>query len=191
MSENVRKGKSLLDPGPPGREEVQLREGQPGLKLDPRPDSLSRSGSLLADFVPIVPEHELIRRIGAGSYGEVWLARNVVGTYRAVKVVYRKTFEHDRPYEREFGGMQKFEPVSRTHEGLVNVLQIGRNDQAGYFYYIMELADDASADRSGREQPLSSRLGDLSSTPPRELDGSATLVDQDRSEPARTPTAPI
>jgi hypothetical protein len=71
-----------------------------------------------------------------------------VGTYRAVKVVYRKTFEHERPYVREFGGMQKFEPVSRTHEGLVNVLQIGRNDQAGYFYYIMELADDASADRS-------------------------------------------
>ena len=64
-----------------------------------------------------------------------------MGTYRAVKVVYRMTFEHDRPYEREFGGMQKFEPVSRTHAGLVNVLQIGRNDQAGYFYYIMELAD--------------------------------------------------
>ncbi len=102
----------------------------------------------MADLVPIVPDHELIRRIGGGSYGEVWLARNVVGTCRAVKVVYRKTFEHDRPYDREFGGMQKFEPVSRTHEGLVNVLQIGRNDQAGYFYYIMELADDASADRS-------------------------------------------
>lgn len=159
--------------------------------MDTRPDSLSRSGSLLADFVPIVPDHELIRRIGGGSYGEVWLARNVVGTYRAVKVVYRKTFEHDRPYEREFGGMQKFEPVSRTHEGLVNVLQIGCNDQAGYFYYIMELADDASADRSGRERPPSSRLGDLSSTPPHELDGRATLVDQDRSEPARTSAAPI
>lgn len=95
-----------------------------------------------------IPDHDLLHSIGKGSYGEVWLARNVVGTYRAVKVVYRKTFEHDRPYEREFGGMQKFEPLSRTHEGLVNVLQIGRNDQAGYFYYIMELADDASADRS-------------------------------------------
>jgi hypothetical protein len=31
----------------------------------------------------------LIRRIGQGSYGEVWLARNVMGTYRAVKIVYR------------------------------------------------------------------------------------------------------
>src|ERR1043165_2321934 len=143
-------GKSSLDPNPSGRDEAPL-----------------------AEFVPTVPEHELIRRIGAGSYGEVWLARSVMGTYRAVKVVDRKTFEHDRPYEREFGGMEKFEPVSRTHDGLVNVLQIGRNDQAGYFYYIMELADDASTDGSGREHPPSSRLGDLSSTPPRELDGSA------------------
>ena len=157
-----------MDPSPPGREEAPL-----------------------AEFIPIVPDHELIQRIGAGSYGEVWLARNVVGTYRAVKVVYRKTFEHDRPYEREFGGMQKFEPVSRTHAGLVNVLQIGRNDQAGYFYYLMELADDAGADRSEREHPPSSRLGDLPSKPPHELDGSSPLVEQDRSEPARTSAAPI
>ena len=140
---------------------------------------------------PQIPDHDLLYAIGKGSYGEVWLARNVVGTYRAVKVVYRKTFEHDRPYEREFGGMQKFEPISRTHAGLVNVLQIGRNDQAGYFYYIMELADDASADRSEREHPLSSRLAGLSSAPPHELDGSATSVDQDRSEPAGTSAAPI
>ena len=163
MAKNLSEGKSPLDPGPPSGDELELREGHPGLKLDTRPNSLSRAGSLLADFVPLVPEHELIRRIGAGSYGEVWLARSVMGTYRAVKVVYRKTFEHDRPYEREFAGMQKFEPVSRTHEGLVNVLQIGRNDQEGYFYYIMELDDDASTDGSGREHPPSSRLGDRKS----------------------------
>ena len=94
---------------------------------------------------PQIPDHQLLRKIGAGSYGEVWLARNVMGTYRAVKCVYRKTFSSDRPYEREFTGIQKFEPISRSHEGLVDVLQIGRNDPAGYFYYVMELADDASA----------------------------------------------
>ncbi len=92
---------------------------------------------------PRIPDHELIRRIGQGSYGEVWLARNVVGSYRAVKVVYRSSFSDDRPYEREFTGIQKFEPISRTCEGLVHVLQIGRNDAAGYFYYVMELADDS------------------------------------------------
>src|SRR5467141_3831728 len=58
---------------------------------------------------PSIPEHELLRRIGGGSYGEVWLARNVLGDYRAVKVIYRDKFEHNRPYEREFEGIQKFE----------------------------------------------------------------------------------
>src|SRR2546422_6762143 len=97
---------------------------------------------------PSIPEHELLRRIGGGSYGEVWLARNQMGSYRAVKIVHRRTFEHDRPFEREFGGIQKFEPISRSHEGLVDLLQIGRNDKEGYFYYVMELADDAGAKRS-------------------------------------------
>src|SRR5580765_430844 len=96
----------------------------------------------IAETAPVVPDHELIRCIGRGSYGEVWLARNAVGTWRAVKVVHRARFRDACPYEREFAGIQKYEPVSRTNDGLVDVLQIGRNDPEGYFYYVMELADD-------------------------------------------------
>ncbi len=44
----------------------------------------------LRDAPPQVPDHELIRRIGQGAYGEVWLARNALGTWRAAKIVYRK-----------------------------------------------------------------------------------------------------
>lgn len=91
---------------------------------------------------PEIPDHELLRCIGYGSYGQVWLARNVMGVYRAAKVVYRKTFESEKPYEREFQGIQKFEPISRGHESQVDILHIGRNDEGGYFYYVMELADD-------------------------------------------------
>lgn len=95
----------------------------------------------LESKVPQIPDHELLRPVGRGSYGEVWLARNVFGCWRAVKVVYRSSFDRDRPYEREFLGIQRYEPISRSHPGLVQVLHAGRNDPAGYFFYAMELAD--------------------------------------------------
>jgi len=68
----------------------------------------------------------------------VWLAGSALGAYRAVKIVYRRSFEDSRPFEREFNGIQKFEPISRSHEGLVDILQAGRHEN--YFYYVMELA---------------------------------------------------
>src|SRR5439155_13640306 len=126
---------------------AQASVGETGAScLDRTAMSASGVTPQLQHCVPTIPDHELIRRIGSGSYGEVWLARSVMGTFRAVKIVYRKSFDHGRPFEREFKGIQKFEPISRSHDGLVDILQIGRNDQAGYFYYVMELADDANAE---------------------------------------------
>jgi serine/threonine protein kinase len=90
-----------------------------------------------------VSDHELIRLIGKGSAGEVWLARNVLGSYRAIKIVRASTFKHRRPFDREFNGIRQFEPVSRLHDGLVDILQVGLGGEDDYFYYVMELADDA------------------------------------------------
>src|ERR1022692_2348912 len=99
---------------------------------------------------PVIPDHELLRLIGRGAYGEVWLARNAIGTLRAVKIVHRQSFERTEYFEREFKGLLKFEPISRSHEGLVHVLQIGRRDDAGYFFYVMELADGLNVEREVR-----------------------------------------
>ena len=46
---------------------------------------------------PVIPDHTLIRRIGEGACGEVWLAENALGTLRAVKIVYRARFKEDPP----------------------------------------------------------------------------------------------
>ena len=97
-----------------------------------------------ANDVPPIPiaDHTLLRRVGKGSYGEVWLARSILGVYRAVKIIDRRAFDDDRPFEREFAGMQRFEPVSRTHESQLNILHVGRGPDC--FFYVMELADDMS-----------------------------------------------
>jgi len=91
---------------------------------------------------PSVPDHTLVRCIGEGAYGQVWLARDVIGTYHAVKLVYRRTFDSPVPFDREFTGIHHFTPISRMHPGFVHILHVGRNEAAGYFFYIMELADD-------------------------------------------------
>jgi CHASE2 domain-containing sensor protein len=91
--------------------------------------------------LPVIPDHALLRRIGKGAYGEVWLARNAVGIYHAVKIVFQKEFHSAEPYDREFGGIRRFMPVSHEHPGLMRVLHVGRNDEAAYFYYMMELGD--------------------------------------------------
>lgn len=117
--------------------------------------------------LPSIPDHRLIRRIGAGAYGEVWLARNLMGTGRAVKIIRRSGFDDERPFEREFEGLKRYEPVSRGHPGLVQILHIGRPADGESFYYVMELADDATVTGTGqdtqffeayRPRTLSSRL---------------------------------
>jgi eukaryotic-like serine/threonine-protein kinase len=64
--------------------------------------------------------------------------------YRAVKVVRREDFEYQRTFEREFEGIQRYEKVSHEHPGLVDILHVGRDDEAGFYYYVMEIADDES-----------------------------------------------
>jgi serine/threonine protein kinase/formylglycine-generating enzyme required for sulfatase activity len=89
-----------------------------------------------------IPDYRLIKRIGSGAYGEVWLAESVTGALRAVKIVWREDFELTKTFHREFQGIQQFEPISRGHPGLVHILHVGWNEEGGYYYYVMELADD-------------------------------------------------
>lgn len=92
--------------------------------------------------LPRVSDHELLCRIGQGAYGQVWLARHeALGVIRAVKIVFRDEFEDERPFHREFEGLLKFEPISRSHPSQLAILHVGQDEAAGCFYYVMELGD--------------------------------------------------
>jgi hypothetical protein len=77
--------------------------------------------------LPVVPDHELLRLIGEGSHGAVWLVRNLAtGAWRAAKVVHRFAFDDDRPFAREFRGLLKFELISHSYDSQVRILHGGR-----------------------------------------------------------------
>jgi len=94
---------------------------------------------------PPITDHEVLCCIGRGSFGEVWLAKAITGSFRAIKVIWRENFESEKDFEREFEAIKRYEPISRQHPGLVDILQVGREDKLGFYYYIMEVADDIHA----------------------------------------------
>lgn len=86
--------------------------------------------------------YELTAKIGSGSHGQVWLSRSATGQYNALKIMKRDEMEDDDQFDREFRGICHYEPLSRDHEGLIDIFHVTRDDEAGYYYYVMELADD-------------------------------------------------
>ena len=118
--------------------------GEPVLGQVQKPgEPLAKPGG--TERIPVIPDHKLLRVIGQGAYGDVWLTQNAIGLFHAVKIAYKNRFKNVSPYEREFRGIQKFMPISMNHPSFVRVLHVGRNDELGCFFYIMELGDDATA----------------------------------------------
>ena len=123
----------VLPPPPRGTARTSIPEEPRKPKRNP--------GSHRDDIV--IPDYTLIKRVGSGAYGEVWLAQSVTGALRAVKIVWREDFELTRTFHREFQGIQQFEPITRGHPCLVHILHVGWNEKRGFYYCVMELADDA------------------------------------------------
>lgn len=92
--------------------------------------------------LPDTPDYELFDPpFGEGAYGKVWVVRNAVNQWQALKVIYLSKFDNNTdPFDREFNGISRYKPISDKHPGLLRVDFVTRKRE-GYFYYVMELGD--------------------------------------------------
>jgi serine/threonine protein kinase len=128
---------------------------------------------------PEIPDFDLIRPIGEGGFGQVWLAVNrATKRLRAVKVIaLRVSGTRDRA-GREINSLVRLEDnVKYKHPNLLTIHHVAKT--ADFLYYVMDLADDisgkpATADPTYRPATLSSRLHDS----PLEADESLRIARQ-------------
>jgi len=116
---------------------------------------------------PELPDFELIRPIGQGGFGQVWLATNrTTGHLRAVKLIALGSPGAANPAGREITSLTRLEENLRSvHPNLSTIHHVGKTDD--YLFYVMDPADDiagkaASTDVSYRPATLRSVLDSLS-----------------------------
>lgn len=103
------------------------------------------------EFSGKIPDHSILRCIGIGAYGRVWLAVNSFGNFRAVKTIERNRFKSTpEAFNLEWEGIKKYVEISTSHPRLVGIFHAGRTEDDSYFYYVMELGDDVETGRNIR-----------------------------------------
>jgi serine/threonine protein kinase len=95
---------------------------------------------------PEVPDFDMIRPIGSGGFGEVWLATNrTTGRLRAVKVIPLHSSGNADPAAREISSITRLEANSRCrHPNLLQIHHVGKT--ARHLFYVMDPADDVSGE---------------------------------------------
>jgi hypothetical protein len=94
---------------------------------------------------PTVPDVDLVRRIGRGGFGEVWLGVNrATGGLKAVKIIpLARGGQTTDPAGREIVSLTQFERQRIGHHPhLLDIHHVGRTDEV--LFYLMDPADDVS-----------------------------------------------
>jgi serine/threonine protein kinase len=91
---------------------------------------------------PEIPDFDLLRLIGQGGFGQVWLGRNqTTGQLRAVKVIPLRQSVGNHAAIREISSLTRLEANTRCrHDNLLTIHHIGKT--ADHLFYVMSPADD-------------------------------------------------
>jgi CHASE2 domain-containing sensor protein/class 3 adenylate cyclase len=127
----------------PGKLHFQPATEPPAARGELQVAKKSAAANVADETLPDASDYELIEPpIGKGGFGKVWIVRNAIGQWQALKAVYASSFGDNRgPYEAEFKGLERYKPVSEKHPGLLRIDFISKMKEQGYFYYVMELGD--------------------------------------------------
>jgi serine/threonine protein kinase len=106
----------------------------------------NHNGKQMTDNQPLpqVPDYDLIRPIGEGGFGRVWLAANqTTGQLRAVKLIPLRQSGSTDAAGREIVSLTRLEANRGCrHQNLLCVYHVGKT--AEHLFYVMDLADDIS-----------------------------------------------
>ncbi|HYE33444.1 MAG TPA: serine/threonine-protein kinase [Methylomirabilota bacterium] len=85
-------------------------------------------------------DYTLLRKIGQGSYGDIWLGIDQAsGRRAAVKIVDWSRFEDKAPLQREFAGVLRYSEFAAENPEQLQILRLLQTDSQ--LIYAMELAD--------------------------------------------------
>ena len=127
------------------------------------PDEERADGEAEASRCPRLPGLRLLRRIGQGAYGEVWIAENrITHGMVAAKIIPLTGSHRGESVARELASLVRYEAgVRGEHPNLVTIHHVGRTDE--FLYYTMDVADHldgsrGSADADFRPATLRARM---------------------------------
>lgn len=83
--------------------------------------------------------YQILREIGQGGYGVVYMVKTDADQYEALKVVSRDQFENETPFNREISAIRKYKKVCDRHPALIQIFHVKKDEDR--FFYVMPLAD--------------------------------------------------
>ncbi len=92
--------------------------------------------------VPCMHGYDLVREIGGGASGQVWICRNkLTKSWAALKIIKRKTADEKRWANRELKGLRAYERIDPKPDSLIGIMNAQETADGLCICYIMPLAD--------------------------------------------------